>query len=86
MIFLLGRMYLKSHSGYHNFLVFASMLSSLILDCNKKVTNRISPGMSSDKNKPFGDNLEPTMSNLTNGRVILKSSNSALVQKSFFIV
>ena len=86
MIFLLGRIYFKSHNGYHNFLVFASMFSSLILDSNKKVTNWKSPGKSSEKNKPFGDKFEPTMSNLTNGRVILKSSNSVLVQKRFLIV
>ena len=34
--------------------------------------------------EPFNTNLQPTMSNLANGRVILKSNNSVLVQKSFF--
>ena len=34
------------------------------------------------KIKPFDTNIKPTMSNLANGRVILKFSNSVLVQKS----
>ena len=38
--------------------------------------------MSPEKNKPFDTNLEPTMSNVANGRVILKFNNSVLVQKS----
>ena len=38
--------------------------------------------MSPEKNKPFDTNLEPTMSNVANGRVILKFNNSILVQKS----
>ena len=32
------RMYFTGDDGYQNFLVFAPMLSSLILDSNKKVT------------------------------------------------
>ena len=52
------------NDGYQNFLVFAPMLSSLILDSNKKVTNCISTEMSSEKIKPFYTGLEPTMSNL----------------------
>ena len=43
-------------------LVFGSILSSLILDRNKKVTSWISTGISSAKIKPFNTNLEPTMS------------------------
>ena len=39
---LLGRMYFTGNDGYHDFLVFAPMLSSLILDSNRKVTNCIS--------------------------------------------
>ena len=38
--------------------------------------------MSSEKIKLFDTILEPTMSNLANGRVKLKLSNSVLVQKS----
>ena len=74
-------MYFAGNDGYQNFLVFAPMLSSLILDCNKKVTNRISNGISSEKNIPFDTNLEPIIFNLANGRVILKLNNSVLMQK-----
>ena len=51
-------------------LVFASIHSSLILDSNKEFTNWIPSRISSEKIKPFDTNLEPTMSNLANGRVI----------------
>ena len=64
-------MYFTGDDGYQNFLVFAPMHSSLIFDSNKKVTNLISTEISSEKNKLFGTNLEPTMSNLANGRVTL---------------
>ena len=74
-------MYFTGDDGYQNFLVFAPMHSSLIFDSNKKVTNLISTEISSEKNKLFGTNLEPTMSNLANGRVTLKYNNSVLVQK-----
>ena len=57
------------------------MLNLLSLDSNKKVTNWISTGISSETIKPFHTNLEPTMSNLANGRVILKFNNYVLVQK-----
>ena len=39
MIFFFGRLYLTGDDGYQNFLVFVSMLNSLKLDNNKKVTN-----------------------------------------------
>ena len=71
-------MYFTENDGYQNFLVLVSMLSSLILDGNKRVTNWISNGISSEKIKTFDTNLEPTMSNLANGRVKL----SVLVQNS----
>ena len=48
--FLLGRMYFTGGDGYENFLNFVPMLSSLILDSNKKVINWISPRISSEKN------------------------------------
>ena len=35
--FLFGRMYFTGYNSYQNFLVFVSMLSSLISDSNKKV-------------------------------------------------
>ena len=73
----------KGHDGYQNFLVFAPMLSSLILDNNKEVTNWILTRISSKNIKPFDTYLEPTMSNLANGRVILKFNNSVLLQKDF---
>ena len=76
-------MYFTGDDGYQNFLVFASMLSSLILDSNRKVTNWILTVISSEKNKPFDTGIEPTMSNLANDRVNLKFNNSVLVQKRF---
>ena len=72
-------MYFTDDDGYQNFLVFAPMLRSLIFDSNRKVTDWISIGISSEKIKPFDTDLEPTMSNLGNGRVNLKFDNSALV-------
>ena len=62
---------------------FAPMLSSLILDSNKKVTNWILTRISSKKIKPFDTNLELIMSNFANGRVTLKFNNLFLVQKGF---
>ena len=59
------------------------MLSFLILDSNKKVTNWILTGISSKNIKPFDINLEATISNLANGRVNSKFNNFVLVQKSF---
>ena len=81
--FFLSRMYFAINDGYQNFLVFAPILSSLILDSNKKVANWISTRMSSWKIKPFDTNLELTISNLANGRLILKFKISVLVQKMF---
>ena len=43
----------------------------------------MSSGVASENMKPFDTNLKPTMSNLVNGRVILKINNSGLVQKGF---
>ena len=76
-------MYFTGKDGYQNCLVFAPMISSLVLDSNRKVTNWILTGISSEKIKPFDTGLEPTMSNLANGRVNLKFKNPVLVQKSF---
>ena len=58
------------------------MLSFLILDSNKNVTNGISFGISSEIIKKIDTNLKLTMSNLANSRVILKFDNSVLVQKN----
>ena len=58
--FLIDRMYFTGDNGYKNFIVFAPILSSLILDSNKKVTNWMSISISSEKIKPFHNDLEPT--------------------------
>ena len=79
--FLLGRTYFTGDDGHQNFLVFTYMLNLLILDNNKKITNELSTGLSPQKIKPVDINLAPTISNLANGRVSLKFSNSVLVQK-----
>ena len=75
-------MYFTDNDGYQNYLAFAPMLSSIILDGNKKISNWLSTGISSEKIKLFVNNLEPTMFNLVIGRVNLKFNNSVLVQKS----
>ena len=54
-------MYFTDFDDHQNFLVFAPMLSSLILDSNKNVTYRIPTGISSEKIKPFDTNLERTI-------------------------
>ena len=77
--FLLERMYFTGNYGHQNFLVFALMPSSLTLDSNRKVTDRISTGISSEKIKPFDTGLKPEMSNLANGRVNLQFNNTVLV-------
>ena len=79
---MLGRIYFTGDNGYQHFLVFAPMLSSLILDSNKNVFQWMSTGISSNEIKAFDTDLEQTMSNLANGFVILKFNNSVLVQKS----
>ena len=78
-------MHFTGSDGYQIFLVFAPMISLLILDSNEKVTNWISTRILSEKINPFDTNLEPTMSNLDNDRVILKVSNSVqIVQSNLF--
>ena len=72
----------RGNDGYQNFVVSASVLNSLILDSNKKVTNSISTGVSSEKIKLLDTGLETAMYNLANGRVNLKFNNFVLVQKS----
>ena len=67
---MFGRIYFTGDSGYQNFLVFAPMLSSLILNNARKVTAWISTKISSEKFKPFGAGL---------GRVNLTFNNSVLV-------
>ena len=71
---MLGRIYFTGDNGYQNFLVFAPMLSSLILNNDRKVTDWISTKISSEKFKLFNAGLS---------RVNLKFSNSVLVQKGF---
>ena len=83
---LLNKMYGKGNDSYQNVLVFSLMLSSLILDSNKKVITWISARISFENIKAFGTNLEPTMWNLASGRVMSKFTNSVLVQKEFFFI
>ena len=64
---MFDRIYFTGNNDYKRFLVFAPMLSSLILDSNKKVTKCILTEISSEKIKPFDANLEQTMSKLANG-------------------
>ena len=45
---LLGGRYFTVNDGYQNFLVFAPIFNSIILDSNRKVTNWISTGISSE--------------------------------------
>ena len=75
---MLGRMYFAGDNRYQKFLVFAPMLSSRTLESNKKYHMK--------KIKPFDLNLQQTMSNLADSRVILKFNNSVLVQKKFFFI
>ena len=83
ILFLLGRMYFSDDDVHQVFLVFALMLSSLILDNNKKVTYWILIWVSSENIKPLDTNLEPTMSSFTNGRIIWKFNSSAILQTKF---
>ena len=57
---------------------FVPMISSLIFDRNRKVTNWIATRILSEKIKSFGTDLEPTMVNLAHGRVNLKFNNPVL--------
>ena len=66
---MLRRLYFTGNDGYQNFLVFAPILRSLILDSHTKVTDWISTGSSSKKIKPFESELEPTMFDFANGKV-----------------
>ena len=62
------------------------MLSSLILDSNKKVTHWLLTEVSFKIIKPFGTNLELTMSNLANNSVIISvllQKSSSLLHRSF---
>ena len=72
-------LYFKGYDDYKNFLVFPPILSSLILDSNKKVTDWISTGLLPVKIKLFDISLELIMSNLSNGRANLEFKNSTLV-------
>ena len=84
---MLGRTYF-TYFCYQKFLVYAPILSSLILDSFKKVTNWTSTQILSEKFKPFDTNPESIMSNLANDRVTLEFNNSILAQKTLlhFIV
>ena len=72
-------MYFTCDDSYLNFIVFVSMLNSLVLDVNKKITNWFTTRVSPKKIKPYDANLAPTMTNIANGRVSLKFNNSVLM-------
>ena len=59
------------------------MLSSLMLDSNRKVTNWIWTRILSEKVKPFDSDLELRISNLANSRGYLKSDSSFLLHNIF---
>ena len=80
--FLLGKMHFTGNDGQQNFLAFSPILSSLILDKDKKFTKWIRTGISSKNIKRSDTSCEPTMSNLINGSALLKFNNSVSVQKS----
>ena len=80
---LVSIMYFIGSDYYQNFLFFVPMLSSLILDSNKKVTNWILTRTLSENIIRFDSNLGSTMSNLDTGKLILKFNNSVLVQIKF---
>ena len=61
MIFFLRRLYFTGNDPYKDFLVFAPILASLILDSNKKGFNWISTGISFEKKKRFETNFQPTI-------------------------
>ena len=65
-------MYFTGNDSYQSFLVFAPMISYLILHSNIKVINWIQSEISSEKIKPFYTDLEPTMSQLAKIRVNLE--------------
>ena len=79
-------MYFTGDDGYKKFLIFVPMPRSLILDNKRKVTKWILTGILSEIINPLDTNLEPTMSNLTNGKLILKFNNSVIVQKKISMV
>ena len=78
-------MYFTGGDDYYKFLVFFPILSSIILNSNKKVSNWISTETSSEIIKPFGKNLEPAISNLSNGRVNLNLISPGFLQVVFVL-
>ena len=82
MIFCKVDCILQANDGYQSFLVFVPMPSSLELDSSKKVTHWILTGISSEEIKTFDTNLEPTVSNLANGIIILKFNDFILMRKN----
>ena len=81
--FLLCRIYFTGDDVYQIFLGLAPILSSLMLDSNRKVTNWIWTRILSEKFKPFDTDLEPRISNLANSRGNLKSDSSFLLHNIF---
>ena len=80
--FFFGEMYFTGDDCYQKLLVFALMLSSVLLDSNNKVLLDIDSSFIW-KIKQFDSNLKPAMSNLPDVIIILKFNNSVLVQIFF---
>ena len=76
-------MYFTGDDVYQIFLGLAPILSSLMLDSNRKVTNWIWTRILSEKVKPFDSDLELRISNLANSRGYLKSDSSFLLHNIF---
>ena len=79
-------MYFTGSDGYQNVKDFSPMLNPLTFDDNNnKVTRWPSTGISSEKSKLLDSSLAPVMSNLRNGRLKIKLSNSVLVQQNLYL-
>ena len=57
-------------------------INSLILNNDKQVNNWISTWVSSEEMKTLDNSLDPTVTNIANGRVSLNFNNSVVAQKS----
>ena len=83
--FFVSITYFTGNGSYQNFLFFATMLSSIILDINKKISNWIFTGISFEKIKSFDTNLEATKSYLAKGTQCLNST-TLFYSKTFFSI
>ena len=67
-------------------MIFVSGPCFIISDSNNRFSNWIPTRLLSEKVELFDTNLRPNMSNLSNGKLILKFNNSVLLQKYFLPV